>query len=905
MATQARKYLAGESSFFSLPVFYFYDSLAILASSTQTELPAQVTANQQSLQKWADSAPMNYQHKYDLVEAERYRFLGQQYQAMEYYDRAIYEAQENDYIQEAALANERAAEFYLALGKFKIAQAYIWEAYHCYLHWGAGAKVEQLENKYLYLREEKAERVKGKGEFKATITNVTASTTTTKEVLDLTTVIKASQAISSEIVLDKLLFKLLHIILENSSAQKGCIILERDDQLFIEVADTNQDESEVILQSIFVDDSKDIPVSIISYAARTQKPLVLSNAGEVGMFKNDSYILHKQPRSVLCTPIFYQSKFIGLIYLENNLIVDAFSQERLQIIQVLTSQAAIAIENARLFAQQKEKSQQLAASLAQIAQQEEQYRGIFENTIDSLAIYDLEKNQYVAVNPGTCKLYGYSLEEFLNIQPLDYIHLDSMHLFAEFLDTIKAGEEFSCQAVCIQKDGTLFDVEVKANACTYNGKPCALIVARDITERKRAELAIKQQEEQYRSIFENVVDGLSIVNLETSDIVTINPAYARMNGYDYEEFITLHPTTYIHPDSHHLFEKCLEQVKAGKEFVCQAKHIHRNGNSFDVQVTATPYTYNGKPHFLSIVRDISESKYAEAQLQQNNQELEQAFIKLKQTQSQLVQTEKISQLGQLVAGVAHEVNNPVSFISGNLSHAKQYIEDLINLIKLYQVVFPDPGSAIQDEIETIDLPYLIEDLPKMISSMKLGTDRIRDIMQSLRNFSRTDTSEKREVDIHQSIDTTLIVLSHRLKAKPERPAIQVIKKYDDLPLIPCFSGQINQVLMNLLANAIDALDESNTGKTYFDVEKNPNIIKISTFAAANQVTIKIADNGLGMSEEVRQKLFDAFFTTKSEGKGTGLGLSISYQIITETHNGTLECFSSPGKGAEFVIKLGV
>jgi PAS domain S-box-containing protein len=502
-------------------------------------------------------------------------------------------------------------------------------------------------------------------------------------------------------------------------------------------------------------------------------------------------------------------------------------------------------------------------------------------------------------------LYGYSFEEFVHLQPPDFIHPDSLHCFVEFLDTIKADEEFSCEVVCIHKDGTLFNVEVKANACNYNGKPSALSVVRDITERKRAELAIKQQEEQYRGIFENIADGLSITNLETGNIVTINPAYAGMNGYDCEEMMTLHPTTYIHPDSHHLFEKCLEQVKAGKDFYCRGKHVHKNGHSFDIEVTATPYTYNGKPHLLAIVRDISESKLAEAQLQQNNQELEQAFIKLKQTQSQLVQTEKISQLGQLVAGVAHEVNNPVGFISGNLSHAKQYVEDLINLIKLYQVIYPNPGGAIADEIEAIDLPYLIEDLPKMITSMKLGTDRIRDIMQSLRNFSRSDTSEKREIDIHQSIDTTLIVLSHRLKAKPERPAIQVVKEYGDLPLIPCFSGQINQVFMNLLANAIDALDESNAGKSYFDVEENPNIIKISTFAEPYQVTIKIADNGSGMSEEVRQKLFDAFFTTKSEGKGTGLGLSISYQILTEAHNGTLECFSSPGNGAEFVIKLRV
>jgi PAS domain S-box-containing protein len=621
IATQARKYLIGGMSFFSLPVFYFYDSLAILACTQAEKLLPQVAANQTILGNWADSAPMNYQHKYDLVEAERYRFIGQQYQAMEYYDRAISAATENGYIQEVALANECAGKFYLALGKSKIAQAYIWESYHSYLRWGASAKVQQIENKYVYLRDNKGEREKGKGQFNNTITNATASTTTSKEILDLATVIKASQAISSEIVLDKLLDNLLHIILENSSAQKGCIILERNSELFIEVADTNQDASEVILQSIFVDESQDIPISIVYYVARTQKPLLLSNASEVGIFQTDSYILHKQPKSVLCTPIFYQTKFIGLVYLENNLVTNAFSQERWQIIQVLTSQAAIAIENARLFAIQKEKSQQLAASLAEIAQKEEQYRGIFENTIDALAIYDLEANQFVAVNPASCKLYGYSFDEWPNLQVTDFVHPDSIHLFEEFLDKIKANQEFSRQAVVIHKDGTLIDVEVKANLFVYNGKPCALSIMRDITERKRAELAIKQQEEQYRGIFENTIDGLAIYDLEANQYVAVNEATCKLYGYASDEWPNIQPSDFIHPDSVHLFGEFLDKINANQEFSCEAVVIHKDGTIMDVEVKANACTYNGRPCALSAARDISDRKRAESQLKQNNQEL--------------------------------------------------------------------------------------------------------------------------------------------------------------------------------------------------------------------------------------------------------------------------------------------
>lgn len=224
-----------------------------------------------------------------------------------------------------------------------------------------------------------------------------------------------------------------------------------------------------------------------------------------------------------------------------------------------------------------------------------------------------------------------------------------------------------------------------------------------------------------------------------------------------------------------------------------------------------------------------------------------------------------------------------------------------------QSVFPDdptqPNTEIFSHSEQIDLEFLLEDTPNMIKSMKLGIDRISDIMNSLRNYSRIENKGKGNIDIHEGIDTTLIILSHRLKANPRRPAIKVVKEYGELPLVECYVGQINQVFMNLLANAIDALEESNQGKSYAQLEINPNTITICTSLNSNQVRVRIVDNGVGMKEEVRQKLFSPFFTTKQEGKGTGLGLSISYQIITEQHSGNLQCFSDPGKGAEFVIDI--
>ena len=272
---------------------------------------------------------------------------------------------------------------------------------------------------------------------------------------------------------------------------------------------------------------------------------------------------------------------------------------------------------------------------------------------------------------------------------------------------------------------------------------------------------------------------------------------------------------------------------------------------------------------------------------------------LQQSQLQLMQVEKISSLGQLGAGVAHEVKNPVGFIAGNLEHANNYIEDLIGLLHLYQKHLPNPPQEVTKKIDAIDLDFLLEDLPKMIASMNLGIERISDIMLSLRNFSRKDSTMRKFADLHQGIDTTLMILSHRLKANKVHPKIEVIKDYGDLPEVKCYPGQLNQVFMNLLSNAIDVFEEGIEKDKYFKPQ-----IRVSTQLIDNQsVKITIADNGYGISSEVKNNLFDTFFTTKQEGKGTGLGLSISYEIITETHGGTLECFSSKGEGTEFVIHI--
>jgi predicted ATPase/signal transduction histidine kinase/tRNA A-37 threonylcarbamoyl transferase component Bud32 len=650
-AKLTEQYLDGVLGYIDTPLFHFYDSLAHLSifeeatHDRQNQILERVGANQAKMETWGHHAPMNYWHKFELVEAERYRALGKRSEALEYYDRAIKGAKTNGYLQEEAVANELAAKFYLTWEKEKIARDYAIEAYYCYARWGAKAKTDALEKRYPQLLNPILQPEKTRYSSDNTINPIStgtihsSSTTGGSAMLDLAAVLKASQTLSSEIELDKLLSTLMRIAIANAGADRGALVLQQDRRWKVAIR-YNSTEG-CTLESTPLNAHSEVPVNVINLVKRTAETLVFDDVMTQSSLAVDPYLMRHRPKSLLCSPILNQGKPIGIIYLENHLATGAFTRDRVEVLNLLCSQAAISIENARLYQQAQDYAQQL------------------EQTLENL------------------------------------------------------------------------------------------------------------------------------------------------------------------------------------------QHM----------------------------------------------------------QLQLVQSEKMSALGNLVAGVAHEINNPVGFIAGNLQPARDYIRDLLRLLDLYQEQFPEPGDPIEEEIETIDLAFLREDLLKLIGSLKEGTDRIYNISNSLRTFSRADTDYRVPFDVHEGLDSTLLILKHRLKEQDDRPAIEVVKKYGYLPLVECFPGQLNQVFMNLLANAIDALEEASEGRSYEEIRANPNRIIIRTELESDRALIRIRDNGLGIPETVKNRIFDQGYTTKGVGKGTGLGLAIAKSIVEEVHGGILTCTSEVNQGTEFAIAL--
>ncbi|MEG4605460.1 AAA family ATPase [Microcoleus sp. F6_B6] len=649
-AAQTRQYLAGGMGSIVEPIFYFYDSLNVLASAGESMSESEprwqrIKENQAKLKDWADYGPMNYLHKYHLVEAQKYQLLNSKTEAIEFYDLAIQGARENGYIQEEGLANELAAKFYWAWGKEKVAASYMQEAYYCYARWGALAKAENLEQRYPQLLGPILNQPKIRFnplETLATISHSSQtssnSSTSISEALDFASIVQAAQALSSKIQLDELFGSLNQIILKTSGAETCALLLPYQDEWQIRAITHITPDNELpttLLQTQPIEGSAIIPLKLVYYVKHTLETVIIEGGKtDIPGLMNDC-TLQYHSQSMLCTPILDRGNLVAILYLEHSSTKGVFTRDRLLVLNFLCTQAAISLENARLYQQAQ-----------------------------------------------------------------DYAH------------------------------------------------------------------------------------------------------------------------------------------------------------------------------------------------------------QVEQSQLQLVQSEKMSALGNLVAGVAHEINNPVGFISGNIHEAIAAVKDLTKYLQVYQEKFPNPGDDIEQIAEELDIEYLLEDLPKMLNSMQIGCDRIQGISTSLRTFSRADKDYKVPFNIHDGINSTILILKHRLKANEQRPAIEVVKEYGDLPSVDCFPGQLNQVFMNILANAVDALEESNREQSLEKIKAPAHCITIRTERQSSEwVKIRISDNGPGISDEIKSQIFDHLFTTKGVGKGTGLGLAIARQIVVEKHGGTIQVNSVLGEGTEFAISL--
>jgi PAS domain S-box-containing protein len=581
-------------------------------------------------------------------------------------------------------------------------------------------------------------------------------------------------------------------------------------------------------------------------------------------------------------------------------------------VQERTSQLEAAIAQLQSEIAERQKAE------AQLRASEEKFSKAFRSSPDPITITSFADGRFIEVNDSFLSLMDYRLDEVIDKTVADlnlWVNVDDRTRLRQVLHEQEVVR--NCEYELRMKSGNVVVVLLSAEIINLGDEMCLLAVMTDITDRKAVEEALRESQRALATLMGNL-PGMAYRFRNDADrsLEFVSEGCYQLTGYHPDEFVgdrKLSLSEITHPeDQERLWTAVQIALQENRPYQLTYRITSKTGElKWIWEQGIGVFSDSGDVLALEgLIVDITERKQAEdlavrsqCELREQKTQLEKTLHELQQTQAQLIHTEKMSSLGQMIAGVAHEINNPVNSVCGNLVHVGHYTEDLLNLVELYQQNYPQPVATIQNTIEEIDLEFLLEDLPKAMSSMHVGADRIREIVRSLRNFSRKDDTKTSLVNIHEGIEGTLLILQSRLKARAAYPEISVVKEYGNLPMIECYAGKINQVFMNLIGNAIDAIDEYNQNRSITEIKANPSLIKIKTEVSSSSAIIRISDNGPGMSEEISKQLFDPFFTTKPAGKGTGLGLSISYQIVVEQHGGKLSCTSTPGQGSEFTIEI--